>query len=163
NPFFVQQVSWLLKAGQTGIPPGVREALAERFAALSTACTAALGAAAVIGGRFRADLVARTLEQAPEPVAEALAEGARAGVLARARWRMGAGQAAGETYLAAARLARREHDAVGLAHAALGLHEIGSRIWWPADQLVTVLSEALDALSEASGATALRLRVMAGL
>src|SRR5262249_56785325 len=50
NPFFVQQVSWLLKDGQTGIPPGVREALAERFAALSPACTAALGAAAVIGG-----------------------------------------------------------------------------------------------------------------
>jgi hypothetical protein len=76
---------------------------------------------------------------------------------------MGAGQAAGETYLAAAGLGRREHDAVGLAHAALGLHEIGSRIWWPADQMVTLLSEALDALSEASGATALRLRVMAGL
>src|SRR5215472_12023724 len=62
NPFFVQQVSWLLKDGQTGIPPGVREALAERFAALSPACTAALGAAAVAGGRFRADLLARTLE-----------------------------------------------------------------------------------------------------
>ena len=81
NPFFVQQVSWLLKDGQTGIPPGVREALAERFAALTTAVAAALGAAAIIGGRFRADLVARTLEQPPEPVAEALAEGARAGVL----------------------------------------------------------------------------------
>src|SRR5215472_8436938 len=236
NPFFVQQVSWLLKDGQTGIPPGVREALAERFAALSPACTAALGAAAVAGGRFRADLLARTLEQAPEPVAEALAEGARAGVLAgeapgayrfvhdlfrefayqrlpagerarlhlrtgrqleadraggadvplaelaghfvqadpgsgrayeysaaaareagdrlayeeasrhweralaaagdspaartgtllalaQARWRMGAGKAAGEAYLAAAGLARRERDAVGLARAALGLHE----------------------------------------
>ena len=49
NPFFVQQVSWLLKAGQEGIPPGVREALAERFAGLPTACTAALSAAAVIG------------------------------------------------------------------------------------------------------------------
>ena len=276
NPFFVQQVSWLLKTGQTGIPPGVRAALAERFAALSTACTAALGAAAVIGGRFRADLVAKTLEQPPETVAEALAEGARAGVLtgdapgaylfghdlfrefayerlpvgerarlhlrtgrqleadrarggdvqlaelaghfvqagpgsgpayeysaaaareadgrlayeeaarhweralaaagadrgtrtgtllalARARWRMGAGQAAGETYLAAAGLARRERDAVALAHAALGLHEIGSRIWWPAGQLVTVLSEALDALTEDPGATPLRLRVMASL
>jgi hypothetical protein len=276
NPFFVQQVSWLLKDGQTGIPPGVREALAERFAALSTACTAALGAAAVIGGRFPAGLVARTLEQAPEPVAEALAEAARAGVLTRdapgayrfghdlfrefayerlpvaerarlhlgtgrqleadrargadvplaelaghfvqadpgsgraheysaaaareadnrlayeeaarhweralaaagespgtrsgtllalaqARWRMGAGQAAGETYLAAAGLARRERDAVGLARAALGLHEIGSRIWWPASQLVTVLSEALDALAEVPGATPLRLRVMGSL
>jgi AAA ATPase domain len=276
NPFFVQQVSWLLKDGQTGIPPGVREALAERFAALTTAVAAALGAAAVIGGRFRADLVARTLDQPPEPVAEALAEGARAGVLtgdapgaylfvhdlfrefayerlpvgerarlhlrtgrqleadrargvdvqlaelaghfvqadpgsgpayeysaaaareaddrlayeeaarhweralaavggdpgtrtgtllalAEARWRMGAGQAAGETYLAAAGLARRERDAVALARAALGLHEIGSRIWWPAGQLVTVLSEALDALTEDPGATPLRLRVMASL
>ena len=83
--------------------------------------------------------------------------------LAQARWRMGAGQAAGETYLAAAGLARRERDAVGLARAALGLHEIGSRIWWPAGQLVTVLSEALDALTEDPGATPLRLRVMAGL
>ena len=76
---------------------------------------------------------------------------------------MGAGQAAGETYLAAAGLARRERDAVTLARAALGLHEIGSRIWWPADQLVTVLSEALDALTEDPGATPLRLRVMASL
>src|SRR5215468_4227720 len=283
NPFFVQQVSWLLKDGQTGIPPGVREALAERFAALSAACTAALGAAAVIGGRFRADLVARTLEQPPAPVAEALAEGTRAGVLtgdapgaylfvhdlfrefayerlpvgerarlhlrtgrqleadrargadvslaelaghfvqadpgsgqafeysaaaareaddrlayeeaarhweralaaagedrgtrtgtllalAQARWRMGAGQAAGETYLAAARLARRDHDPVGLARSALGLHEIGSRIWWPTGELVAVLSEALDALPEAPDAlpegrdaAALRLRIMASL
>src|SRR5215475_4504667 len=274
NPFFVEQVSWLLKDGQTGVPPGVREVLAERFATLSTACAAALGAAAVVGGRFRADLVARTLGQAP--VTEALAEGARAGVLtedapgaysfvhdlfrefayqrlpagerarlhlragrqleadrargadvqlaelaghfvqagpasgrayrysaaaareaddrlayeeaarhweralaaagehpgtrtgtllalAQARWRMGAGQAAGETYLTAAGLARREGDAVGLARAALGLHEVGSRIWWPAGQLVTVLSEALDALGEAPGATPLRLRVMASL
>ena len=276
NPFFVQQVSWLLKDGQTGIPPGVREALAERFAALSPACAAALGAGAVIGGRFRAELVARTLGQPPAPVAEALAEGARAGVLtgdapgaylfvhdlfrefayqrlpvgerarlhlragrqleadrargadvplaelaghfvqadpgsgqahaysaaaareagdrlayeeaarhweralaaagespeartgtllelAQARWRMGAGPAAGETYLAAAGLARREGDAVGLARAALGLHTVGSRIWWPAGQLVTVLSEALDALPEAPGAAPLRLRVMAAL
>jgi hypothetical protein len=276
NPFFAQQVSWLLKNGQTGIPPGVREALTERFAALSAECTAALGAGAVIGGRFRADLVAQSLEQPPERVAEALAEGARAGVLAGhapgaylfvhdlfrefayerlpvgerarlhlrtgrqleadrargadvplaelaghfvqadpgsapayeysaaaareaddrlayeeaarhweralaaagadpgtrtgtllalagARWRMGAGQAAGETYLAVAGLGRREGDAVALARAALGLHEIGRRIWWPAGQLVTVLSEAMDALAEAPGAISLRLRVMAGL
>src|SRR5215472_13683806 len=78
NPFFVQQVSWLLKAGQEGIPPGVREALAERFAGLPAACAAALSAAAVIGRRFRTELVAGAAEQAPEQVAEALAAGARA-------------------------------------------------------------------------------------
>src|SRR5215831_4274954 len=81
NPFFVRQVSWLLKAGQEGIPPGVREALAERFAGLPAACAAALSAAAVIGRRFRTDLVAEAAERAPEQVAEALAAGARAGLL----------------------------------------------------------------------------------
>src|SRR5207247_10384792 len=79
--FFVQQVSWLLKEGQEGIPPGVREALAERLAGLAAACVAALSGAAVIGLRFRADLVTRAMAQPPELVAEALAEAARAGVL----------------------------------------------------------------------------------
>src|SRR5262249_19797822 len=44
---------------------------------------------------------------------------------------------------------------------------IGSRIWWPADQLVAVLSEALDAITAAGAAgedaTVLRLRLMASL
>ena len=87
--------------------------------------------------------------------------------LAQARRRMGAGQAAGETYLAAAALARRERDARGLARAALGLHAIGSRIWWPPDKLVAVLSEALDAITATGAgqgdATVLRLRLMASL
>jgi len=51
NPFFVQQVPWLLKAGQEGIPPGVREALAERFAGLPAACAAALSACRCRPGR----------------------------------------------------------------------------------------------------------------
>jgi len=38
NPFFVQQVSWLLHSGQDGIPPGVHEALALRFAAPGPRC-----------------------------------------------------------------------------------------------------------------------------
>jgi len=280
NPFFVQQVSWLLKDGQEGIPPGVREALAERFAGLAAASVAALSAAAVIGLRFRADLVTRAMTQPPEQVAEALAEAARAGVLtndapgaysfahdlfreyayqhlpaaerarlhlrtgaeleadrargadvplaelaghfvqadpasarayeysaaaareaddrlayeeaahhweralaaagdtppartetllelAQARWRIGAGEAAGETYLAAAGLARREGDVRGLAHAALGLHTLGRRIWWPPDQLVAVLSEALEAVTTAGAgdrdAAVLRLRLAASL
>src|SRR5215472_4318200 len=81
NPFFVQQVSWLLKDGQQGIPPGVRGALAERFAALPAACPGVLSAAAVAGRRFSTDLVARAAAQAREQVAEALAESARAGVV----------------------------------------------------------------------------------
>jgi len=280
NPFFVQQVSWLLKQGRRGIPPGVREALAERFAVLPAACPAVLSAAAVIGQRFGTELVARTTARAPGQVAEALAEAARAGVLtadapgaylfahglfreyayqrlsateraalhlrtarqletdrahgadiplaelaghfvragpgsaeayeycaaaareaggrlayeeaarhwewalaaagrgrgirtetllelAQARWRMGAGEAAGESYLAAAGLARRERDARGLARAALGLHAIGSRMWWPPDQLVEVLSEALDTITRAGtgpgDGTLLRLRLMSSL
>ncbi len=280
NPFFVQQVSWLLKAGQPGIPPGVREALAERFAGLTAACAAALSAAAVTGRGFRTDLVAGVAGQPREQAAGALAEGTRAGVLtedapgayrfvhdlfreyacqrlpaaeraalhlraglrleadrargadvalaelashfvradpgsgkaleycaaaareaderlayeeaarhwewalaaaggspetrietllalAQARWRMGAGQAAGETYLAAAGLARRERDAPGLARAALGLHAIGSRMWWPPDQLTAVLSEALDRVATAGAGDAdaalLRLRLMSSL
>src|SRR5690348_11278909 len=58
NPFFVQQVSWLLRSGQEGIPPGVHEAMELRFAGLPGAAAAALLTAAVIGQRFSADLVA---------------------------------------------------------------------------------------------------------
>jgi len=278
NPFFVRQASWLVKDGQEGIPPGVREVLAERFAGLPAGCETALSAAAVIGSRFRTDIVASTTAQPSELAAETLAGGARTGVLtedapgaysfvhdlfreyayqrlpaperarlhlrtgieleaerargadvplaelaghfvqadpasgraheysaaaareagdrlayeeaahhweralaaagdgpparietllelAQARGRMGAGQAAGETYLAAAGLARRERDARGLARAALGLHTLGRRIWWPPDQLAAVLSEALDAVADTGDgdATVLRLRLAASL
>ena len=81
NPFFAQQVSWLLKDGREGVPPGVREALEQRFAALPDACTAALRAAAVAGPRFPVDLVARAAGQPPEAMAGSLAEAARARVL----------------------------------------------------------------------------------
>ena len=54
NPFFVQQVSWLLRSGQEGIPPGVHEAMELRFAGLPGAAAAALRTAAVIGQRFSA-------------------------------------------------------------------------------------------------------------
>jgi tetratricopeptide (TPR) repeat protein len=288
NPFFAQQVSWLLKDGREGVPPGAREALEQRFAALSGACTAALRAAAVAGPRFSADLVARAVGQPPEALAGSLAEAVRARVLGqegpdryrfahdlfreyaygelpaadrarlhqrlgveleaeRARggevslaelarhfvqadpgsawayrycvaaareatrrlayeeavrhWegaltaaagqdapgaavridtlielgealrRAGDGQAAGDAYLRAAGLARREQAAQdqatrGLAHAALGLHAIGSRMWWPPDQIVTLLSEALDALGAPDGSgrdQLLSLRVQASL
>ena len=296
NPFFAQQVSWLLKDGQDGVPPGVREALAQRFAALPPGCAAALRAAAVVGARFPAALVARVTGASPQRVAQALAAAARARVLTRdsrdgedgyrfahdlfreyasdqltaadrvglhrragaeleaerarggdvslaelawhfvradpgsgqarrycaaaaraatsalayeeaaqhwagalaashdvaartealielaeARRRAGDGQAAGEAYLRAADLARRASDGHGLARAALGLHALGSRTWWPPTEIVALAAEALDALPAdipdmaqgarpeavpdggGSSTRLLRLRVMASL
>jgi hypothetical protein len=259
NPFFVEQLSWLMKAGGSGVPPGAREALAERFASLTPACAQTVSAAALTGQRFAAGLAAHAAGQPAAATAAALAEAARAGLvvpetagayrfahdlfreyaierqpatvraqahqriglaleaerarggeaslaelaghfvradpaserayrysagaarhatarlaydeaaghwenalaavdagtagrtatllrLAEARWRAGAGQAADEAYLRAAELARREGDAAALAHAALGLQAIGNRSWWPPDELVALLTEALDRL-----------------
>jgi hypothetical protein len=276
NPFFAQQVSWLLRSGQDGIPPGVHEALALRFAALPGAAVAALRTAAVIGQRFTAELVAQAAGERPEAATEALSAAVKARVisldapsayrfahdlfreyaydqlpaaeraglhqrigqaleasraaggevpltelarhfvhadpasapawkysvaaageatarlayedavrhwehavaaadagpvgrtralleLAEARRRAGQGQAAGQAYLRAAERARAERDPAQLARAALGLHAIGTRTWWPPDEVVTLLSEALDALGSGPGEQALRLRVMASL
>ena len=83
--------------------------------------------------------------------------------LADARRRAGQGQAAGQAYLRAAGLARNAQDPAALARAALGLHAIGTRTWWPPDQVVALLSEALDAFGSESGDDPLRLHVMASL
>ncbi|HXJ28258.1 MAG TPA: hypothetical protein VNH17_21250, partial [Streptosporangiaceae bacterium] len=276
NPFFVQQVSWLLHSGQEGIPPGVHEAMELRFAGLPGAAAAALRTAAVIGQRFSADLAALASGQPSGAVTEALAAGVRARVVSRdgtdayrfahdlfreyaydqlpaaeraslhrrigqaleasraaggevalaelarhfvladpvsaqaweysvaaareaaarlayeeavrhwehaaaaadarpadrtgalleladARRRAGQGQAAGQAYLRAAELARNAQDPAALARAALGLHAIGTRTWWPPDQVVALLSEALDAFGSGSGGEPLRLHVMASL
>ena len=290
NPFFVQQVSWLLRSGQEGIPPGVHEAMELRFAALPGAVATALRTAAVIGQRFSADLVALVSGQPSGAAAEALAAAIRARVVSRdgtaayrfahdlfreyaydqltaaeraslhrrigqaleasraaggevtlaelarhfvladpvsaqaweysvaaaiqatarlayeeavrhwehavaatdarpaertgallelagARRRAGQGQAAGQGYLRAAVLARGDDsprppreglartgkDPAALARAALGLHAIGTRTWWPPDQVVALLSEALDAFGPGSGGEPLRLHVMASL
>ena len=280
NPFFVQQVSWLLRSGQEGIPPGVHEAMELRFAGLPGAAAAALRTASVIGQRFSADLIALVSGPPSGPpsstVAEALAAAVRARVVSRdgtgtyrfahdlfreyaydqlpaaertglhrrigqaleasraargevalaelarhfvladpvsaeaweysvaaareaaarlayeeavrhwehaaaaadarpedrtgalleladARRRAGQGQAAGQAYLRAAGLARNARDPAALARAALGLHAIGTRTWWPPDQVVALLSEALDAFGSGSGGEPLRLHVMASL
>ena len=276
NPFFVQQVSWLLRSGQEGIPPGVHEAIELRFAALPGAAAAALRTAAVIGQRFSADLAALVSGQPSGAVAEALAAAVRARVvsrdgtdayrfahdlfreyaydqlpaaeraslhrrigqaleasraaggevtlaelarhfvladpvsaqaweysvtaareatarlayeeavrhwehavaatdarpaertgalleLAEARRRAGQGEAAAQAYLRAGELARNAQDPAALARAALGLHSIGTRTWWPPDQVVALLSEALDAFGPGSGGEPLRLHVMASL
>ena len=83
NPFFAQQVSWSLKDGRTGVPPGAREALEQRFAALPEACAAVLRAAAVAGPRISAGLVARVTGGSPDTVAGLLAEAVQARGLAR--------------------------------------------------------------------------------
>ena len=272
NPFFAQQVSWLLRSGQDGIPPGVHEALALRFAALPGAAAAALRTAAVIGQRFTADLVAQAAGERPGAVTEALSAAVRARVvgrdapdayrfahdlfreyaydqlpaaeraglhqrigqilaqdrdvpvaeiarhfvhadpaspqarrysvaaardaatrlayeeavrhwehavaapgeapadrieawleLAEARRRAGQGEAAGQAYLRGAELARAGPDPRGLARAALGLHAIGSRLWWPPAEVFALLCEALDTLGPGGNDDPLRLRVLASL
>ena len=81
NPFFVQQVSWLLSSGEGGLPPGVRQALDQRFAGLPEQCRAAVSAAAVAGQRFSASLVARATDEPAATVASALGDAVRARVL----------------------------------------------------------------------------------
>jgi len=81
NPFFVQQVSWLLSSGEGGVPPGVRQALDQRFAGLPEQCRAAVSAAAVAGQRFSASLVARATDEPAATVASALGDAVRARVL----------------------------------------------------------------------------------
>ena len=83
NPFFAQQVCWLLKAGQSGVPPGVQEALGRRFAGLPAACATALRIAAVVGQQFPADLVAVAAGEPPGAVTGSLTEALRARVVSR--------------------------------------------------------------------------------
>ncbi len=82
NPFFVQQLAWLLDAGEAGFPPGVHEALARRFGALPPGGATALQAAAVAGQRFAAELVAAATSQPLATVTEALQHAVRARLIA---------------------------------------------------------------------------------
>jgi AAA ATPase domain len=56
NPFFVQQVSLLLRSGQDGIPPGVHEALELRFEALPGSTATALRTPSSASGSPRTSL-----------------------------------------------------------------------------------------------------------
>ena len=82
--------------------------------------------------------------------------------LAEARGRAGDLTAAGDAFRRAAGLARRQQDAPALARAALGLQAIGTRAWWPPDEIIALLTEALAALpdsqaeGESAGARAMR-------
>ena len=292
NPFYVQQVSWLLATGQAGLPPGVSEALADRFAGLPETAVTVLSLAAVAGQPFSAGLLAEIAGWPVAQTAAALAEAATARLLtaadstgaaaapgagadpggtraaaapaaqsfrfahdlfrehayqrlaaqdrarlhgqagavlaarraagadvplaelarhfsqadphgadafrycaaaareaagqlayeeavrhweaaltavsaappgpgltatlldlAEARGRAGDLTAAGDAFRRAAGLARRQQDAPALARAALGLQAIGTRAWWPPDEIIALLTEALAALpdSQADG------------
>jgi hypothetical protein len=83
NPFYVQQVTRLLAAGEpAGIPFGVGEAIRRRLARLTPACRGVLAAAAVAGPEVTAALLAGATGQAPELVRDLLSEAVRAQVLA---------------------------------------------------------------------------------
>ena len=84
NPFYVQQVSWLLATGQAGLPPGVSEALADRFAGLPETAIAVLSLAAVVGQPFSAGLLAEIAGRPVAGTAAALAEAAAARLLTAA-------------------------------------------------------------------------------
>src|SRR5205814_1706125 len=84
NPFYVQQVSWLLATGQGGLPPGVSEALSGRLAGLPDAAVEALSLAAVIGQPFTAGLLAEVAGQPLAGTAAALAAASAARLLTAA-------------------------------------------------------------------------------
>ena len=84
NPFYVQQVSWLLATGQAGPPPGVSEALADRFAGLPETAVTVLSLAAVAGQPFSAGLLAEIAGWPVAQTAAALAEAATARLLTAA-------------------------------------------------------------------------------
>jgi hypothetical protein len=79
--------------------------------------------------------------------------------LAHAHRRAGGLNAARQEFVDSAGLARRTGDTALLAAAALGLHSLGSRPWWPADELIGLLSQARKAVRDEG----LRLRVTAAL
>jgi AAA ATPase domain len=83
NPFFAQQVSWLLKVDQDGVPPGVQEALGRRIAGLPVACAEALRIAAVVGQQFPVHLLAAVAGEPPGVVAGSLTEAVRARVVSQ--------------------------------------------------------------------------------
>lgn len=81
NPFFVQQLAWLIRDGQHGIPPGVGEALSQRLRPLSPASLDVLSHGAVVGQRFSAGLLTSATREPTAAVGAALAIGVAHGVL----------------------------------------------------------------------------------
>src|SRR5581483_11234689 len=72
NPFLVVQVGRLLATGDgSALPAGARDVLQRRLAMLDADVRETLPAAAVLGGSFRADVVAALTGRAPDAVIDA--------------------------------------------------------------------------------------------
>ncbi len=80
NPFFVQQLAWLLP-DVDGVPPGIAQALGRRLATVSDRCRDLLGTASVLSGQFGAGVLAAATELPVVAATDLLDEAVRAGVL----------------------------------------------------------------------------------
>ena len=78
--------------------------------------------------------------------------------LAAARRRAGDGEGARRDAVRAVAAARAAGDADLLAGAALELQALGTRTWWPAEEIVAILEEALAALGPQPSGDALLVR-----
>jgi hypothetical protein len=91
NPLFVVECARALRstAGRTServpLPPTVRQAVLDRFAALGTETRVTLGAGAVLGREFAAGTVARMRQMLPAQIIEALLPALRSGFVTEPR------------------------------------------------------------------------------
>ncbi|MEV0258043.1 AAA family ATPase [Streptomyces sp. NPDC050732] len=84
NPFFVQETARLWAGGHdvSGMSPGLHASLRQRFDLLDGAVADCLGAASVLGRRFRTDTLAGVMGASPEDVRRWLGQAADARLVA---------------------------------------------------------------------------------
>ncbi|MGA4846798.1 ATP-binding protein [Streptomyces sp. G5(2025)] len=84
NPFFVQETARLWAGGHevSGMSPGLHASLQQRLRLLDGAVAECLGAASVLGRRFRTDTLASVMGARPEDVRRWLAQAADAELVA---------------------------------------------------------------------------------
>ncbi|MFI9152520.1 ATP-binding protein [Streptomyces sp. NPDC053367] len=87
NPFFVQETARLWAGGHevTAVSPGLHASLQQRLRLLEDPVAACLGAASVLGRRFRTDILARVLGSPPTQVRRWLAQATDAQLVERER------------------------------------------------------------------------------
>jgi tetratricopeptide (TPR) repeat protein len=84
NPFFAREVTRLLVTdGGSAVPEGVREILGQRLSRLPADCADLLGTAALVGGEFAVDVVARAGGRTPDDSIALLERAVAARVLVR--------------------------------------------------------------------------------